>query len=154
MAHTHDTLCLTIAVFLVRDGKVLLANHPRYSAWLSIGGHIDPGEDTDETLYKEIWEEAALPREAVRILSEKEDIPGDYRRSLYTPAYVDRHRANDREHVAFVYFGEVLNGYEPQMSEEHVELRWFSADDLDAMKDKLLPDIIWYAKEALKRSLE
>jgi len=147
MAHTHDTLCLTIAAFLVRDNKVLLVYHPKYSKWLSIGGHIDPGEDTDQALFREIEEEAGLTKEQIHIYGEKLDIPGENRSFMYTPHYIDKHKANDREHVALVYFGEIRTG-EPKLSEEHVELRWFSKDELEASTD-VLPDIRWFALRAL-----
>ena len=151
MAHTNDRVCLTVVIFLRRGGKVLLANHPKYNAWLPIGGHIDPGEDTDEALYREIKEEANLKTEDIKICGEKATIPqGNQRSLLSTPAYVDRHAIQDRDHVALVYFGELREGCEPSLSDEHVELRWFSKDEL-ANKDGLLkPDIAWYAREALR----
>ena len=91
MAHTNDIVCLTVLCFLVRDGKVLLAHHKKYDRWLGIGGHIDPGEDTDEALYKEMQEETGLLREDVSFPN-KPGMPkglGNGQKNLLVPAYVD-----------------------------------------------------------------
>jgi 8-oxo-dGTP pyrophosphatase MutT (NUDIX family) len=155
MAHTHDTLCLTVVIFLTHQNKVLLAHHPVYDAWLPIGGHIDPGEDPDETLYREVKEETSLDPEDIRIFGNKADIPTDDNRTvLYTPAFVDRHNVGDRNHVAFVYFGEMTDGREVLKSEEHKELRWFTADELKNGVESFKPDIVWYALHALKMATQ
>lgn len=153
MAHTNDKVCLTVVVYFVRDSKVLLANHPVYNTWLPVGGHIDPGEDPDEALYREIKEETGLDRSDVRIFSEEADIPEKHsgkRVMLLTPAFVDRHNVGDRDHVAITYFGEILSERQTLTSEEHKELRWFTQDELKENKEGFKPDIVWYSLRALE----
>jgi 8-oxo-dGTP pyrophosphatase MutT (NUDIX family) len=152
MPHTDEKVCLTIVAFLTRRGKVLLVNHPKYDRWLPIGGHIDKGEDPEQALFREIQEEANLQPEDVRIEGTKPSIPGEHHYPLFTPAFVNRHGIQDRDHVAFVYFGEVQDGREPSLSEEHLELCWFSKDELEKPGHPLKPDILWYSLEALRRA--
>lgn len=152
MSHTNDKVCLTVVIFLTRNDKVLLVHHPKYNAWLPVGGHIDPGEDTDEALFREIKEETGLETSDVKIFNDKPNIPSDYRSLLLTPAFVDRHHVTDRDHVAFVYFGAVTSRQEPTKSEEHTELRWFSAEELQSPESGFKTDIVWYALEALRRA--
>lgn len=152
MAHTDEKVCLTILIFLVCDGKVLLAHHNKYDCWLGIGGHIDPGEDPDEALYKEIKEETGLDPEDVSI-PKRSGMPENLianRRNLITPVFVDRHDVGDRDHVALVYFGTCVNDCEVLVSEEHRELRWFSRDELESGHKNVRQDTAWYALRALE----
>jgi 8-oxo-dGTP pyrophosphatase MutT (NUDIX family) len=155
VAHTHNKLCLTVVIFLTCKEKVLLANHPAYNTWLPIGGHIEHGEDTDEALYREIKEETRLETSDVKIWSDKPDFSdttSNKRLSLHAPIFVDRHNTGDRDHVAFVYFGEMIDGCKPLKSDEHKELAWFTKKELKDNKHGFKPDIVWYALEALKIS--
>src|SRR3989338_3530526 len=60
MPHIHDNIDFTVEVFVVKDGKVLLRKHDKYNKWLSIGGHVELNEDTDEAVVREVKEEVGL----------------------------------------------------------------------------------------------
>lgn len=50
----------TVAVFVVRDGHVLLQKHKRLNRWLPPGGHIEPNELPDEAAVREVLEETGV----------------------------------------------------------------------------------------------
>src|SRR3989344_4246010 len=92
MPHIHELIDFTVAVFIVHDSKVLLVMHKKQQKWLPIGGHIELHEDPDEALAHEIAEECGLE---VEMLTTKPKIPGDHRKSLFTPNYMDIHEVNE-----------------------------------------------------------
>ena len=42
MAHLHDRIDFTVAIFVVNADKVLLVHHRQLDKWLPLGGHIEP----------------------------------------------------------------------------------------------------------------
>ena len=45
MAHIHEKIDFTVAIFVVHDGKILLIHHRKLDKWLPLGGHIELDED-------------------------------------------------------------------------------------------------------------
>ena len=159
MPHTNEKVCMTVGVCLIRDGKALLVYHPKYERWLSIGGHMEPGEDPTETLYREIYEEAGFTRDEVELIGTDIDrrVPADDGVSLPPPVYLDRHPAGDREHFGLIYFARVLTDRDAILSDEHGKIQWFTADELKnhhVSEGKLWDRMAWYNREAIRRSAE
>jgi 8-oxo-dGTP pyrophosphatase MutT (NUDIX family) len=50
----------TVAVLVVRDGKILLHWHAKLGRWLPPGGHIEPNELPDEAASREVLEETGV----------------------------------------------------------------------------------------------
>jgi 8-oxo-dGTP pyrophosphatase MutT (NUDIX family) len=50
----------TVAVFVVRDGRVLLHWHRKLGMWLPPGGHIERNELPDEAAAREVLEETGV----------------------------------------------------------------------------------------------
>jgi len=50
----------TVAVFVVREGKVLLHRHRKLGMWLPPGGHIEEDELPDDAAVREVWEETGV----------------------------------------------------------------------------------------------
>jgi 8-oxo-dGTP pyrophosphatase MutT (NUDIX family) len=58
---------VSIKGVLVRDGRVVLVHNER-DEWELLGGRIEPGETPEQTVAREITEEAGLPVDVVEIL--------------------------------------------------------------------------------------
>ncbi len=151
MPHTHDHLCYTVETFIVHDKRVLLRMHDKHHIWLSIGGHIEPGEDPLEAALREVKEEVGL---AVMLQTSGHDYEGtdeDFK-SLVPPRYLNRHRVDaTHEHATFVYFAtsstdRVMPTYVDDRSDEW---RWFTREELDDPKYKIRGNVVFYAKAAL-----
>jgi 8-oxo-dGTP pyrophosphatase MutT (NUDIX family) len=149
MPHIHDKIDLTVEVFIVYNGMVLLRKHDKYKIWLSIGGHVELDEDPTQAAIREVKEEVGL--DVVlddRLLPSTENT--DTYRELIPPRFLNRHRINAaHEHVCMTYFARsesdtVLN----QESEKSDEMRWFRMEDLE--DPELTDHVRLYAQTALK----
>ncbi len=154
MAHIHEKIDFTAEVFVVHQDKVLLRMHDKLKIWLSVGGHIELGEDPNEAAVREVLEEVGLnvtlwdPRTSPANSDE-------HWRELIPPVALGRHAIHHpslpvHEHVTCVYFAKAISDavtvhYEGDRSDEW---RWFTRSELDALE--LRPNIRAYAEEALK----
>lgn len=147
MPHIHELIDFTVGFYIVHDDRVLLVNHPRYQKWLSPGGHIELDEDPEQALYREIAEETGLE---VEILSTKPELEAPGTKFLLTPNYMDIHEANPpHKHIALVYFARSKSG-DAILSDEHEEIRWFTAVELDDKDNRISTEVRFYAREALE----
>jgi 8-oxo-dGTP pyrophosphatase MutT (NUDIX family) len=148
MGHIHDKFDFVVTVFIVHNGKVLFANHPRYGKWVPIGGHVDLDEDPDQTIFREIKEETGITE--VEILSTKPNIPTEPgNKFLYTPNYLGVYDANPpHRHISLNYFARVKNPT-VVMSDEHTAVEWLGLDDLEKVKYHLTPSLKFYAAKAI-----
>ncbi len=149
MAHVHDALDFTAEVFIVYDNKVLLRFHDKYKIWLSVGGHIDLGEDPNEAVVREAKEEVGLDVELWDGNRRLDTV--DENKQLIPSVAMNRHRINDKhEHVSMIYFGrakspDVKVEYESDRSDDW---KWLGRTELEKLD--LRPDVRFYALEALK----
>jgi 8-oxo-dGTP pyrophosphatase MutT (NUDIX family) len=94
----------TVAVFVVREGRVLLHRHPKLGMWLPPGGHVEPGELPDEAAVREVSEETGVD---VTLTGERRDDVEEplHPRQLHRPAGVQLERIGpDHEHIDLIYF--------------------------------------------------
>jgi 8-oxo-dGTP pyrophosphatase MutT (NUDIX family) len=153
MGRAHGPIDFTAEVFIVHGGRVLLRRHDKGGAWLSVGGHVEPGEDPNEAALREVREEVGLAVE----LWDPDGIAGDHGdgvRDLVPPRYLSRHptaRPVPHEHVTFVYFARSPSDRVVQGdTERSEEWRWFTRDELDEPRFGLRPNIRFYARAALE----
>jgi 8-oxo-dGTP pyrophosphatase MutT (NUDIX family) len=149
MGHIHEKVDFVITVFIVHDNKVLFVNHPRYSKWIPIGGHVELDEDTDQALFREITEETGLTD--VEILSDRPDIASEpTNKFLYRPNYMGIFDATPpHRHISLTYFARSKNA-DAVMSDEHTEMLWLSQEDLSDKKYDITPSLQFYAVKALE----
>src|SRR3989344_5556945 len=153
MAHIHELIDFIINAFIVYENKVLLINHKKLNKWLSVGGHIELNENPEEALFREIKEECGLD---VEIIGKKPKIksPEFNFTPLYAPTFLDVHNiSNTNRHVGLNYFLKAKSDKFIFNKEEHNDIRWFSKEDLENPKFNILPEIKFYAKEAIKMAL-
>ncbi|MDB5204394.1 MAG: mutT/nudix family protein [Candidatus Taylorbacteria bacterium] len=154
MPHIHEKIDFTVETFIVYKNKVLLRKHDKLGIWLSVGGHIELHEDPNEAAIREVREEVGLE---IELVGNKGEYPTDD--PMYTeligPRYLGRNRiSGTHEHIPLVYFArtksDIINAqYEGDRSDDCV---WATLEDLEKMD--LVPNVRFYAKEALKELSE
>lgn len=151
MPHIHEKIDFVVGAFIGYQNTVALVHHRKLKRWLSPGGHIELDEDPQQALFREISEETGLSQKDLRVLSTRPDICDPNTTFLYTPNFLDIHRISDtHRHVVLVYFLISKTSVLKLNREEHHDIRWFSAEDLDDPAYDLSPQIKFYAKEAIK----
>ena len=102
MAHIHEKIDFTVAIFVVHDEKILLIHHRKLDKWLPLGGHIELDEDPEQAALREAKEESGLD---VELLGERPPTTSPGTRALIAPRFLDIHRINDtHEHIGMIYW--------------------------------------------------
>ena len=87
MAHIHEKIDFTVAVFVVSDSRILLILHRRLGKWLPLGGHIELDEDPEQAAHREVLEESGL---TVDLIGERPPTTEPGTRAL-CESHVERH---------------------------------------------------------------
>ena len=120
----------TVTGFIVHEGKTLLLWHPLVQGWTPPGGHIEPNEDPQAAVLREIREETGLE---VCPMPAGQSLGVDYPRELPAPITVllensfepgERH-----EHVDFIYFCTIA-GDLPALPADDSHLTWVDEERL------------------------
>src|SRR5437762_6245807 len=147
MAHIHEKIDFTVAIFVVHDRQVLLSHHRRLDKWLRLGGHIELDEDPEIAALREAKEESGLD---VELLGERPPTTGDGTRALIAPRFLDIHRITDtHEHIGMIYWARPKNGTMTLAQEEHHDIRWCSAKDLEQLEPAMSEAVKWYCTKAI-----
>lgn len=148
MPHIHDKIDFTVAIFVVHDGKVLVIHHRKLDRWLPLGGHIELDEDPEQAALRETREESGLD---VELLGERPPTTGPGTRALIGPRYLDIHRISDtHEHIGMIYFARPKGGQMTLAQAEHHDIRWCSAEQLEALQPAMSDAVKWYCHAALR----
>src|SRR2546427_8545178 len=135
MAHIHEKIDFTVAIFVVQRGKVLLIHHRNLDKWLPLGGHIELDEDPEQAALREAKEESGLD---VELLGERPPTTEPGTRALIAPRFLDIHRITDtHEHIGMIYWARPMNGTVTLASADHHDSRWCSSADLDQLEPKM-----------------
>ncbi len=148
MPHIHEKIDFCVEVFIVHKNKVLLRLHDKYKIWLGVGGHIELDEDPNQAALREVKEEVGLD---VKLYDKNRLFKNEEKdnKQLIPPIALGRHDISaTHEHIVHVYFAASETD---QVIPEKIDdtWKWLTEAELDEMG--LRPDIIFYAKEALKR---
>mgnify|MGYP003350613910 CR=1 FL=1 len=125
MAHIHEKIDFTVAIFVVDAGRVLLVLHRKLKKWLPLGGHIELDEDPEIAALREAREETGVA--GVHPVS---------------PAIfdVDRHWIPDRPgepghwHQDLRFLLEADRDAPLVVSSESKDLAWVALDDLSTWR--------------------
>jgi 8-oxo-dGTP pyrophosphatase MutT (NUDIX family) len=147
MAHIHERIDFTVAVFVVQEDRVLLVHHRRLGRWLPLGGHVELDEEPEQAALREGREESGLDLE---LLGERPPTSGDGTRALIAPRFLDIHRITDtHEHIGLIYWARPRAGQLTLAAGEHHDIRWFRGDALDSLQPPMSEAVKWYARRAL-----
>ncbi|MGW6599491.1 NUDIX hydrolase [Streptomyces sp. NPDC055036] len=120
-------------------GRVLLTLHKKLRMWLQMGGHCEPGD-------------ISLERAALREATEESGIEG-LTLLVGGPVQLDRHAipAPCHWHLDVQYVALAPSGSVEAISEESLDLRWFSYDEAAAMGDGSVVRLVECGRAALHR---
>ena len=149
MSHIHDLIDFTVAALIVYNRKILRVDDREVGQWLTPGGHIEPHEDTDRALYREIEEETGLMPSDIEIIGEK---PFSLvQNSLWPPRWVSIHSINNHHrHIVFIYLIKAKTEKVRLAPDEHHQIRWFSHEEINDSSLNIQADVRAYAKEAFR----
>lgn len=125
----HTTLLAPAAAGVVRDegGRVLLIRRGDNGQWSLPGGMLEPGEQLDACLVREVWEETGLEVQPLRLVG----IYSDPSETLVT------YPNGDRVHFVTATFEcRAVGGALRADGDESLEVGYFPAD---ALPEPLLP---------------
>lgn len=150
MPHINKEIDYTVSAYLIHNDSVLLIHHKALQLWLPLGGHIEPTEDPEEALFREIEEESGIKKEELEVLSDKPNLTSPGTKFLFTPNRMDIHQISEtHRHVGMVYYLRSSTDNLRLAEVEHNQIRWFSREDLLGKKYDLTNAVRFYAKEAL-----
>ena len=148
MAHLHEKIDFTVAIFVVRDVKVLVILHRKLGKWLPLGGHVELDEEPETAALREAREESGLD---VELLGERPPTTEPGTRALIAPRFLDIHRISDtHEHIGMIYFARPKAGALALAAEEHHDIRWVSSADLDTLQPAMSNAVKWYCRKAIE----
>ncbi len=161
MAHIHEKIDFTVAIFVVHDAKILLIHHRKLDKWLPLGGHIELDEDPEIAALREAKEESGLD---VELLGERPPTTEPGTRALIAPRFLDIHRITDtHEHIGMIYWARPKVGSALRVDrtpprgipttlagEEHHDIRWCSSTELESLQPAMSNAVKWYCRKAIE----
>ena len=148
MPHIHEAIDFTVAIFVVRDGKVLVIHHRKLDKWLPLGGHIELDEDPEQAALREAREESGFE---VELIGDRPPTTEPGTRALIAPRFLDIHRISDtHEHIGLIYFARPIGGEATLEEREHHAIRWCSQEELGHLAPPMAASVRWYAEKALE----
>ncbi len=147
MAHIHEKIDFTVAIFVVHDQKLLVIHHRKLGKWLPLGGHIELDEEPEQAALREAKEECGLD---VELIGERPPTTSPGTRALIAPRFLDIHRINDtHEHIGLIYWARPKSGTVALAEEEHHAIRWCSTADLETLQPPMSDAVKWYCLKAI-----
>lgn len=148
MPHIHELIDFTVAIFVVKDRRVLLILHRKLNKWLPLGGHIELDEDPEIAALREAREESGFE---VELLGERPPTTEPGTRALIAPRFLDIHKITDtHEHIGMIYWARPKSGSLALAEEEHHKIGWFTSQELDQLQPPMSNAVKWYCRKAIE----
>ena len=148
MAHIHEKIDFTVAIFVVHEGRVLVIHHRKLDKWLPLGGHIELDEDPEQAALREAREESGFE---VELLGERPPTTSPGTRALITPRFMDIHRISEtHEHIGLIYWARPKSGALTLASAEHHDIRWCAVQELETLQPSMSDAVKWYCLQAIE----
>lgn len=147
MAHIHDKIDFTVAIFVVHEGRVLVVHHRKLDKWLPLGGHVELDEDPEQAAYREAKEECGLE---IELIGERPPTTGPGTKALVRPRFLDIHRVSStHEHIGIIYLARPKSGKVTLAAGEHHDIRWCFKEDLEALQPPMSEAVKYYCLKAI-----
>ena len=148
MAHIHEKIDFTVAIFVVHDAKVLVIHHRKLDKWLPLGGHIELDEDPEQAALREAREESGFE---VELLGERPPTTSPGTRALIAPRFLDIHRISaTHEHIGMIYWASPKSGALALAAAEHHDIRWCAVRELETLQPPMSDAVKWYCLKAIE----
>lgn len=148
MPHIHEAIDFTVAIFVVQNDRILIIHHRKLDKWLPLGGHIELNEDPEQAALREAKEESGFE---VELIGERAPTTEPGTRALITPRFLDIHRISDtHEHIGMIYWARPKEGAMTLAEEEHHDIRWCSAGELESLDPPMSNAVKWYCLKAIE----
>lgn len=149
MAHIHEKIDFTVAVFVVHANKVLLVHHRKLDKWLPLGGHIELDEDPETAALREALEESGFE---IELIGDRPPTTETGTRALIGPRFLDIHRiSNTHEHIGMIYWARPKNSAAPKCARlEHHDIQWCSREMLEVLRPRMSKAVKWYCCKAIE----
>jgi 8-oxo-dGTP pyrophosphatase MutT (NUDIX family) len=148
MAHIHEKIDFTVAIFVVLHRKLLLIHHRKLNKWLPLGGHIELDEDPEQAALREAKEESGFD---VELVGDRPPTTEPGTRALIAPRFLDIHRITEtHEHIGLIYWARPRLGVMTLAGAEHHDIRWCSSEDLDTLEPPMSNAVKWYSRKAIE----
>lgn len=118
----------TVAVFVVRDGRVLLHWHEKLRRWLPPGGHIEPNELPDDAARRETREETGVEVDLIGPTGIDHARPGEPVQLVRPEGIQVETIGPGHEHIDLIYFARPRS--DPDLPPR---VGWYAAADLAAL---------------------
>ncbi len=106
--------------------KVLLTKRADNGLWCLPGGGVDPGENVEETVIREVQEETGLAVRVLRLIGVYSD-----------PSWLVVYNESDSVQIVALNFEVVITAGEPGLSDETSDWGYYSLEEIDKL-DMLL----------------
>ena len=127
----HDLLLLhgLIAVVVDDHGRVLLNRRADTGNWSIISGILEPGEQPDQAIVREVFEETGLHVRVERLVH------------VYMTPVITYPNGDRSQYLTVVYRCRPVGGEAVVNDDESLEVRFFPPDQLPPLRDDLLHSI-------------
>ena len=125
--------CASVFLINPEDKRILLVKHKKFNKWVQPGGHIEDEETPEEAALRETYEETGIK---VKLRGDRFPREDDF----IKPLGIQRNRNKEGDvHIDIIYAGVPVNEVEGHISDESIDLHWFTRKELDYID--LFPDI-------------
>jgi 8-oxo-dGTP pyrophosphatase MutT (NUDIX family) len=125
--------CASVFLINPEDKRILLVKHKKFNKWVQPGGHIEDEETPEEAALREAYEETGIK---VKLLGDRFPREDDF----IKPLGIQRNRNKEGDvHIDIIYAGVPINDDEVHISDESIDIHWFTRKELDYID--LFPDI-------------
>jgi 8-oxo-dGTP pyrophosphatase MutT (NUDIX family) len=125
--------CASVFLINPEDKRILLVKHKKFNKWVQPGGHIEDEETPEEAALRETYEETGIK---VKLLGDRFPREDDF----IKPLGIQKNRNKEGDvHIDIIYAGVPVNDVEGHISDESIDLHWFTRKELDYID--LFPDI-------------